>query len=326
MKKLLGSILCATMLAATAPIQADAATELKFGHVLKEDSWYQQVAVKFKELVEERTKGDVTVTIFPNGQLGGEAKMIQSARVGAISLGVAASPIFEPTVPEFAVLSLPYLFDDAAQANSRLEGDAGQAMLDLLDSHGVVGLGFFSASERDVFGKTAIRSAADMKGLKIRVPQSPSFVDTYEAMGAQATPMAYTELYLALQNGVIDAADTSADVYVSDRFFEVSKYFNLTHVHYAAPVLFMSKIQLGRLSEENQQIVRQSGKDALAFGNAAYATMVADSIARMKQEGIEVVETDTTEMRDEALTVWPTLLESIPNGQAMLDRLQGKAQ
>jgi len=326
MKKLLASILCATALAVAAPIQADAATELKFGHVLKEDSWYQQVAVKFKELVEERSKGDVTVTIFPNGQLGGEAKMIQSARVGAVSLGVASSPIFEPTVPEFAVLSLPYLFDDAAQANARLGGEAGQAMLDLLDQHGVVGLGFFSAAERDVFGKTAIRSAADLKGLKIRVPQSPSFVDTYEAMGAQATPMAYTELYLALQNGVIDAADTSADVYVSDRFFEVSKYFNLTRVHYAAPVLFMSKLQLGRLSEENQQIVRQAGKDALAFGNEAYAGMVADAIARMKEEGVEVVETDVTGMREEARTVWPTLLEDIPNGQAILDRLSAQTQ
>lgn len=318
---ILGALALAVGCMFSAP-QAAQAADITFGHVLKEDSWYHQVAVEFERLVEERTSGAVTVSIFPNGQLGGEAKMIQGARVGSIGVGIAATPIFETIAPEYAVLSLPYLFESAELADQKLGSDAGVKMLELLDKRGIIGLGFFSAVERNVFGKKPVRTVSDLKGVKVRVPQTPSFVEAYDAMGAQATPMAYTELYLALQNGVIDMAETSPDVFVSDRFTEVSGYFNRTHVHISAPILFMSKVLFDRLTPEQQQIVRQSASDALQLGKDAYVKITADSYDAMKASGIEVIQTDNSGLAEVGRGVWPSLLSQITDGKTYLALFQ----
>lgn len=255
MKRLAASLLLSAFGALGAVPQA-LAVDLTLGHVLSEDSHYHAAATKFADLVSEKSKGDINVTVFPAGQLGGEVQMIQNARSGAIDLVVTGEPPLENTVPELAVLSLPYLFDTTDAANAALQGKAGDKLLSYIDKHDLVGLGFVSVFERSVYGTKPVRSLDDMKGFKIRVIQGPGFVGAYEALGAQSTPMAYSEVFLALQSGVVDGAEASPEQLIQDKFVEATKYFNLTRVHHMAATMIMSKAAFDRLTPEQQAIVR----------------------------------------------------------------------
>ncbi|TNC08326.1 C4-dicarboxylate ABC transporter substrate-binding protein, partial [Methylobacterium terricola] len=152
----------AAWLCATAPVLAQA-VELNLGHVLTTASHYHAAAVKLAEVAAAKSNGQIKITIFPGAQLGGEVKMIQSARTGTQDIVVTGEPPVENTLKEYTVFSFPYLFSSVDQANGVLQGPIGREMLDLLPRYNMVGLGFISALERNIFtnGKT-IGSAADM--------------------------------------------------------------------------------------------------------------------------------------------------------------------
>ena len=274
---------------------AHAQVEISIGHTLNPESHYHVGASKFKELVEQRTNGQVKVTLFPQGQLGGEVRMLQSARSGAIGGVVTASAPLENTVPEFAILSAPYLFKDLDEANRILQGDVGTHFLNYLPARGLIGLGFVSAIERNIYtSKKPIKNMADMTNLKLRVIQSPAYVDAYQAFGSQPTPMAYAEVYLAMQNGVVDGAENSPDTMIMDRFVEVSKYYNMTKTHYMPALIVMSKIRFDALTKEQQEIVRQAAKEAIPAAIDAYLRTYDESMVKIKAAKVEIVETDTT--------------------------------
>ena len=323
MKRLAASLLLSAFGALSAVPQA-LAVDLTLGHVLSEDSHYHAAATKFAELVSEKSKGDINVTVFPAGQLGGEVQMIQNARSGAIDLVVTGEPPLENTVPELAVLSLPYLFDTTDAANAALQGKAGDKLLSYIDKHDLVGLGFVSVFERSVYGTKPVRSLDDMKGFKIRVIQGPGFVGAYEALGAQSTPMAYSEVFLALQSGVVDGAEASPEQLIQDKFVEATKYFNLTRVHHMAATMIMSKAAFDRLTPEQQAIVREAGKEASAASIDVYKKNAADGLEELKKAGIEIIEPDLAPFMEKARGAWDGLLANIPEGKENLELLTAK--
>ncbi|EKF44177.1 TRAP-type C4-dicarboxylate transport system, periplasmic component [Nitratireductor indicus C115] len=323
MKRLAASLLLSAFGALGAVPQA-LAVDLTLGHVLSEDSHYHAAATKFAELVSEKSKGDINVTVFPAGQLGGEVQMIQNARSGAIDLVVTGEPPLENTVPELAVLSLPYLFDTTDAANAALQGKAGDKLLSYIDKHDLVGLGFVSVFERSVYGTKPVRSLDDMKGFKIRVIQGPGFVGAYEALGAQSTPMAYSEVFLALQSGVVDGAEASPEQLIQDKFVEATKYFNLTRVHHMAATMIMSKAAFDRLTPEQQAIVREAGKEASAASIDVYKKNAADGLEELKKAGIEIIEPDLAPFMEKARGAWDGLLANIPEGKENLELLTAK--
>ncbi|MDS1137135.1 TRAP transporter substrate-binding protein [Nitratireductor indicus] len=323
MKRLAASLLLSAFGALSAVPQA-LAVDLTLGHVLSEDSHYHAAATKFAELVSEKSKGDINVTVFPAGQLGGEVQMIQNARSGAIDLVVTGEPPLENIVFELAVLSLPYLFDTTDAANAALQGKAGDKLLSYIDKHDLVGLGFVSVFERSVYGTKPVRSLDDMKGFKIRVIQGPGFVGAYEALGAQSTPMAYSEVFLALQSGVVDGAEASPEQLIQDKFVEATKYFNLTRVHHMAATMIMSKAAFDRLTPEQQAIVREAGKEASAASIDVYKKNAADGLEELKKAGIEIIEPDLAPFMEKARGAWDGLLANIPEGKENLELLTAK--
>lgn len=236
-KKILG-MGAASLLLLSAPSHA---LNMDVGHTLTTDSPFHVGTQKFADILKEKSNGKITITVFPHSQLGGEITMIQGAVAGATDLFVTGQPALNNVVKEFLVFDTPFLFDNVQQANEILAGPVGDKFMDVLPKYGLVGLGWFSAIERNVFGDRAINAAGDLKGMKIRVIQSPGYVESYKTLGAQATPMAYSELYLALQQKVIDGGETTPDQFVSDKFIEVSKYFNMTHINIHPALLVMSK-------------------------------------------------------------------------------------
>ena len=310
-----------TALIASSAAAMAAPVTVTLGHVLTEESSYAAAAQTFKEELEN--SGEFSVQVFPRGQLGGELKMLQAAGVGAVDVVITGAAPLENTVPEISLLSLPYLFDNLDQATDILRGPVGDSFLAKLDPAGLKGLGFVSAIERNVLtSNKKVETVDDMQGLKIRVIQGPAFVETYAALGAQPTPMAYSELYLAVQSGVVDGAEASPDTMISDRFVEVSKYYTLSRAQYMPAVMVMSGRKYDSLTEAQKAIVDAAAVKASEAGFGYYAASYGTSLAKMQEEGVEVVEVDTAPFAEKARTAWPNLMASVPNAQENVDMIE----
>jgi TRAP-type transport system periplasmic protein len=295
---------------------------LNVGHTLAPDSHYQVATTRMAELAAKKSNGQIKINVFPQSQLGGEVKMIQAARTGGLDMFITAQAPLVNTVKAYSLFDMPYLFDSVDQANKVLSGAVGKEFLDMLPKYNLVGLGFLSVMERNVFSSKPIKAGTDMAGMKVRVMQSPGYVKAYESFGAQPTPMAYGDVYMALQQGVVDGADTSPDQFVMDKFIEVSKYYNLTKVHYLPALLIMSKPKWDKLTPQQQQIIKSSADEALAESRAYYKKSYAESIERMKKAGVTVVEPNLANMKQTSSKVDEQLLSNIPDGKKLYDKVQ----
>jgi tripartite ATP-independent transporter DctP family solute receptor len=321
MKTLISRAALASFAFATLPVQAQT-LELNVGHTLAPDSHYQVATTRMAELAAKKSNGQIKINVFPQSQLGGEVKMIQAARTGGLDMFITAQAPLVNTVKAYSLFDMPYLFDSVDQANKVLSGPVGKEFLDMLPKYNLVGLGFLSVMERNVFSSKPIKAGSDMAGMKVRVMQSPGYVKAYESFGAQPTPMAYGDVYMALQQGVVDGADTSPDQFVKDKFIEVSKFYNLTKVHYLPALLIVSKAKWDKLTPQQQQILKASADEALTESRAYYKKSYAESIERMKKAGVTVVEPNLAGMKQTSSKVDESLLSDIPDGKKLYDKVQ----
>ena len=298
------------------------AVTLNVGHTLAPDSHYQVASTKLAEIAAKKSNGQIKINAFPQSQLGGEVKMIQGARTGGLDMFITAQAPLTNTVKAYSLFDMPYLFDSVDQANKVLNGPVGKEFLDMLPKYNLVGLGWLSVMERNVFSSKPIHSDKDMAGMKLRVMQSPGYVKAYESFGAQPTPMAYGDVYMALQQGVVDGADTSPDQFVMDKFVEVSKYYNITKVHYLPALLIVGKPTWDKLSNEHKTILQQAATEALAESRAYYKKSYADSIASMQKAGVKVVEPNPAALKQTSAKVNEGLLSAIPEGKKLFDKIQ----
>lgn len=282
-------------------------------HVLNENSSFHAAASEFAKLVEEKTDGRVKIEIFTGGQLGGETQSIQALRNGNQDFVITGTPALTATAPEFLGFDLPYIFNDLEEANSHMQGELGQDMLDLLDKYDIKGLAFNAALERNVFSNKEIKEVSDLSNVKIRVVQSDGYVKAYEALGAQATPLPYAEVYVSLQQGVIEAAEGSAETMISDKFIEVSDYYNMTKSHYYPVVLLASGKLFKGLSEADQKIIEESAKEAVKVGIEFYKTEYDKSMKLMEEQGLIIVESNREEFKEATEELRKNYIESNPN-------------
>lgn len=295
---------------------------LNVGHTLAPDSHYQIATTRMAEIAAKKSNGQIKINVFGQSQLGGEVKMIQAARAGGLDMLITAQAPLVNTIKAYSLFDVPYLFDSVDQANKVLSGPVGKDFLNMLPQYNMVGLGFLSVMERNVFSSRAIRSGADMAGMKVRVMQSPGYVKAYESFGAQPTPMAYGDVYMALQQGVVDGADTSPDQFIMDKFIEVSKFYNLTRVHYLPALLIISKPKWDALTPEQKTILQQAADEGLADSRAYYKKTYGESIERMKKAGVQVVEPNIAQMKQTSSKVDDALLSAIPDGKKLFEKVQ----
>jgi TRAP-type transport system periplasmic protein len=303
---------------------ARAQTEITIGHVLSEKSFYHAAGLKFKELMEARSNGRVKVNVQCCGALGNEGRIIQSLRTGVIDGGFFGLGSMESTVPEFRVLSLPHLFDNRDQAERILRGAMGERLLKLVEPHGMVGLAFGGIFERHIATRDkAINTPADLKGLKIRVLQTPGWVQAYTAVGAQPTPMAYGEVFLALQNGVVDALEVSPDAMLADRFLEVSKHYALTRFHQSTTMFAFSQAKFNALPADVQALVRAVTPEAVAAGLKFHNDLGEEGLKAVRAKGITVTEPAIGPFREASRPSWETILKDAgANGQALANEIE----
>jgi TRAP-type transport system periplasmic protein len=296
--RLLGFVLGSMAMLASTAFAAE--YNLRLAHEVAVDSTQHKAAKKFAELVEERTGGAVEINVFPNSGLGTAQQALNLMRGGVIDIIQSGSTTFNGVVGETAVLEMPFLFRDAAHAYHVLDGKVGQSLLDKLAPHGIQGLAFLENGWREVTNNRGpVRSPDDIKGLKIRTTPNPYHIEAFQLLGANPVPLAYAELYSALETGAVDAQEHPLPALWAGKFYEVQKYLSLTHHAYSPLILVMNKPKFDSLPAEYQTILVESARETANYQRDLNTKQAAEIIAEVKEAGVEVnEEVDTTPFRE----------------------------
>ncbi|MBC8129456.1 MAG: TRAP transporter substrate-binding protein [Rhizobiaceae bacterium] len=251
-------------------------------------------AVKYMgELVKERTGGRVEIQVFNNRQLGEEKDTIEQTRFGVIDMNRINLAPLNNLVPETGIPALPFVFRSIEHMHSVMDGPVGEDILKALEPQGLVGLAFYDSGARSFYtvGKP-IRTIDDIKGMKIRVQQSDMWLAMMEALGANATPMPFGEVYSALETGVIEGAENNWPSLESSKHFEVAKFYSKTEHSMSPEVLTISKMSWDKLSPEDQAIVKQAAKDSVGKMRELWTAREAESEKVVRAAGVEVMDID----------------------------------
>ena len=243
------------------------------------------------DLVEERSGGRLCIEVYHSSQLGQEADTIEQTQLGVIDMNRVSLGPFNNIIEETKVFSLPFIFRSTEHMHAVVDGEIGDDVLAAFENHNLVGLAYFDSGSRSFYNRERpIRSIADMEGLSFRVMQSDVFVDMVDALGGNATPMPYGEVYSAIQTGVIDGAENNWPSFESSGHFEVAGYYTLNQHLIVPEVLVMSKASWNRLSAEDQALIRQAARDAVPHMRKLWAEREAASEAIVRAAGVEIVD------------------------------------
>jgi tripartite ATP-independent transporter DctP family solute receptor len=251
-------------------------------------------AVKFMgQLIEQRTAGKFKVQMFPSSTLGQEKDTIEQTRFGVIDLNRINMGPLNNLIPETNVPGLPFVFRSVAHMRKVMDGPIGDEILKAFEAHGMIGLAFYDSGARSFYNsKRPVEKLEDLKGLKIRVQQSDMFIALVSALGANATPMPFGEVYSALQTGVIDGAENNWPSYESTRHFEVSKFYSLTEHSMTPEVLVMSKRAWDKLSDAEKVVFRTAAKESVLKMRELWEARekLSEAAVRAKGSTISVVD------------------------------------
>lgn len=239
----------------------------------------------------ETTQGRVTIQSYPGGQLGEEKDALEIAIFGGIDLVRVNLAPLNSIAPETVVPALPFLFRDTAHMRAAMDGAPGEQILKALEPHGLIGLCFYDSGARSFYStKGPIRTPSDLKGQKIRVQSSDLFVAMVEALGGDATPMSFGEVYQALVQGVIDGAENNEPSFVSTRHFETAKHYSLTRHVMAPEVLAMSARRWAKLSAADRVAVREAAKASVPVMRGLWETREREARAALGAAGVTITE------------------------------------
>ena len=245
---------------------------------------------KFRQLVQERSKGRITVTVFPNGQLGDHLGSITQMQAGNLQMAEINTAVLGPMVGSFAVFDLPYLSKDMDHQIRVLESGLGDKLSKELEAKiGLKAVGWMVRSPRSVYNSRGpISSASDFSGLKIRVMQSPIMVKTMELLGAQPVAISSNERYMALQSNVVQAAENSVPFIITSKDYEVTKFLSLTE-HFITPnIIAMDAKYFNKLPPDMQKIVSDAGKEAGAYEVVEEKRQLGAAIKELEAKGMKV--------------------------------------
>ena len=265
--------------------------EIRLAHVVNEQDGFHIAAEKFKEVVEERTDGVVSVDIFPNAQLGDERTLLESMQIGTVDMGVITNGPVANFVEEIAVFELPFLFPSREAAYEVLDGPVGQDLLDELERVNLKGLAYAERGFRNLTNSRGpVTEPADLDGLKLRVMENPVYVDTFRELGANAVPMAWTEALTAMQQGTIDGQENPVNVIHSFELNETQTHMTLSRHTYAPAIFVMGMPVWNELPELVQGVIEDAAQEAAEYERQVNEEMEAEQLAELKAAGMEVVE------------------------------------
>ncbi|WP_101775560.1 TRAP transporter substrate-binding protein [Pasteurella oralis] len=272
-----------------------AATTLRFGYEAPRSDTQHDAAKKFNDLLKEKTKGEIKLSLFPDSTLGNAQTMISAVRGGTIDLEMSGSPNFSGLVPKLNVIDIPFIFQNREHAYAVLDGEIGQGLLKELEAQGLKGLAFWEVGFRSFTNsKHPVKTPDDIKGLKVRTNQNPMYIQAFSILGANPVPMPLSELYTALETRAVDAQEHPVGIVWSAKLYEVQKHLSLTNHGYTPLIVVMNKAKFDGLSPELQTALVEAAKEAGAYQRQLNLENEKGIIEKMQKAGIEVIDSVDT--------------------------------
>ncbi|HYI72969.1 MAG TPA: TRAP transporter substrate-binding protein [Skermanella sp.] len=252
---------------------------------------------KFAELVKEKSGGKITIKLFPGGTLGGDVQTLSALQGGTVEMSVMNAGLMSGVSKDFSLVDLPFMFETPQQADAVMDGPFGTKLAEALPAKGVVALGYWELGFRNLTNnRRAVTKADDISGLKIRVLQSPVFIDLFTALGANPVPMPYPELYTALETGTVDGRENPYSNVVSAKMFEVQKYLTVTNHIYNPQIVIMSKKAWDKLNEDERKVIQDAAAEARDFQRKVSRAQSEEALAELKKAGMQVTELPAEEI------------------------------
>lgn len=326
MKHMIIALLALSVGTVSATAQDVKSRIIRFGYGLNEDSVQGNGVRHFATEVERLSGGKMKVRGFGAASLGSDVQMQQALTGGAQEIMVGSTATLVGTVKEFALWDVPFLFANDKEADAVLDGPVGQKLLDSLQAKGLVGLVYWENGFRNLTNnRHKIEKAEDLKGIKLRVMQNPVYLETFNAAGANAMPMPFSELFTALETGAVDGQENPYTTILSSKFFEVQKYLTVSNHVYSPWVILVSKKWWDGLSPDEQKILKEAAISSRAFERKDTREQSAKALEQLKASGMEVSvlpEAEVAKLREIAAPITQKVVTEI--GQPLWDEAQGE--
>ena len=279
-----------------------------------------QGATKFAELVEQKSNGKMKVKIFPSGMLGGDLQTVSALQGGTIDFTVLNAGLLVGIVPEFGIFDFPFMFNDEKEADAVVDGSFGKMMFEKLPAKNLVGLGYWELGFRNLTNNVRpITKLEDFSGIKLRVLQSPVFIDTFNTLGCNTVPLPWPEVYSALEQHVVDGQENPVTNVQFASLFEVQKYFSFTKHIYSPQSSLISKKTWDSLTDAEKQIIIEAEQEAKLFQRQANRSQMGKSLEFVKTK-MSVNEIAPAEMDRIRAAAKPVIEKNTPKvGQEVVD-------
>lgn len=317
----LAATLVAVLLAGTA-VPALAQAPLKMNISLAQNSSYGVAVDTFAREVDQRTQGRYKVQNFYSAALGAERESVEGVQLGTLDLTLTSTGPLPNFVPEVAILDIPFLFRDYAHARAVLDGPIGTAMLETFPAKNLVALAWAENGFRHMTNsKRPVNAPDDLRGLKMRTMENPIHIQAYRAFGILPTPMAFTEVFTALQQGTVDGQENPLSVITSAKLDQVQKYLSLTGHVYSPAVILMNKAKWEALSAADRQAFAEAAKEAVKANRARIDQDERNAVAELRSHGMTVTENvDKARFQAQLAPVYAEFAKRF--GQDNIDRIR----
>ena len=276
---------------------------------------------KFKELVEERTGGAVEIEIFPNALLGDERANIEDLQMGTLDIAVTSTGPLGNFLEDFLILDLPYLFTGYDHAHAVLDGEIGQGLMDQLSTLNIVGGAFWENGFRQMTNSVRpINTPEDCAGLKLRCMENQAHMAAFSALGMDPTPMAWSEVFTALQQHTIDGQENPIAVIYSNAIYETQPYLAITNHVYSAALILFSQSAMDKLTEDQRQILLDAAKEVASYERSQCEDSESEQIAEMMEKGCAVTYPDVVPFQEALAGVYDTFSQQF--GQDRIDAIR----
>lgn len=312
----LGTLLSFGAMSASA---AEAEITLKYAELNSDDNINARVGYKFAEYVDEMSEGRIKIEVYTAATLGQEVECLNALQMGGGTVDFYrgnTNSLSDYGIRKLNMFGLPYIFTSRDNMWKVLDSDLGQSFLDegIEVGAGMVGIAYTDEGARNTFTSMEITGLADLKGKKIRVPETTLMMDTMTALGAEPTPIAYSELYSSIQTGVVDGGENGYPGYDSNKFYEVAPYYLLDGHTFSPGVILMAEAKWNQLSEEDQALLREAGAKASAWNKEQIEAEEAELRASLEEKGVTIIEVpaeDLAAAQEACQPVWAQYTEGI---------------
>ena len=282
------TLLATAVLAAASLAQAQT-VKLTLGHGAAPGNPRHEAAVKMAEVAKAKSGGRIEIQVAPSAQLGDDAAMVTALRTGALDISANSQGAVANAVPEYAAFGMPFLFSSLEQVWKMLDGPLGKELADKSAEKGMVVLGYWDNGIRHMSNsKRALTKPEDLKGLKMRTPPDAVTVDIMQSLGAEAQQIKFAELYVALQQGVVDGQENPLMNINASKLYEVNKYISLTGHKYEMTPLLMSKRSWDRLSDADKKVLQEAATEATQLQRKLSKESDEKLIAELKAKGAQI--------------------------------------